>query len=878
MTPPETNPDLSQLLTEMTWLRALARQLVGPADQAEDLFQDTLVSALHSSEQVRGRQRPWLRSVASHLAGKNSRRTAIRRRHETAAVDPKQTSSALDTVDRLETQQRIVTAVQALDEKYRTVLLLRFWDDLPPREIAVRLDLSVETVKTRLRRGIERLRQTLDKEYGNRSLWLAALQPLCLGNGIGTVSAGAGLGALGLAVAAASMLWFLLASDTTEIKPPMGSPRLSFEPLASDVPAPGELAPKSRIARRALPTTEQALGETLIVRVIDSASSTPVRGAKIFALPTPLSEEYSVPMTPDTWMASAYDAIRTPSGRTWTSDKRGEASLPMAAYAGIVAVCPGYDGLALCDTPGVDVIDLHLRPRVGIPIEVVDTDGRALTGVPVSWAVTEFATNEHGTLTDALGRGLIQIPFASHRQLSQVWVRLAVALAEPLQQRVDLSALPTAPIRFVLPATGILEVSVTTAAGQPANQGVVQLRVDGSEQAGVLATLQGGIARFDRVSLGHRVHASATLPGYAAPLRGEVDMPRWSGGIKRLELTPDPTAAWVVFRIVDEDLLPMPFIGFSLTGARDGARAYTDGDAQLHLDLTESPTHNSQTLTVAKVAAPNTRAYLALPKEPVPGTMRLPDLVLGGSARVASGRVTDGTGASLPDIQVRAQGGLWGKTDADGRFILRGTTDSPRLLVSTENDLGLTNDQAEVAVGQTHVELVLHRPGSLRISIDPESATLARNIDIHLKALTHGKSVTRIGCNYREGGLDVKGLVPGRYQCRLELHQRTLHELSIEIIAGQVAQPTLDRQLDFRNLLTTVTMTVLDQSGQPIYEAQVADPAGKTLLTDRQGRTEIIVPTKGGVVVVEADGYQFQLLKNVSQSRQVVLSSARGRD
>ena len=74
----------------------------------------------------------------------------------------------------------MVEAVLHLELPYRDVILCRFYEELPPRDIAKRLDLPVETVKTRLKRGLQRLRALLDAELGandGRS-WCLALLPM----------------------------------------------------------------------------------------------------------------------------------------------------------------------------------------------------------------------------------------------------------------------------------------------------------------------------------------------------------------------------------------------------------------------------------------------------------------------------------------------------------------------------------------------------------------------------------------------------------------------------------------------------------------------------------------------------------------------------
>ena len=60
---------------------------------------------------------------------------------------------------RAEADARLREAVQALPEKHRQVVQLRFFEDAALPEIAVALDLSVGTVKSRLHHALEKLRK-----------------------------------------------------------------------------------------------------------------------------------------------------------------------------------------------------------------------------------------------------------------------------------------------------------------------------------------------------------------------------------------------------------------------------------------------------------------------------------------------------------------------------------------------------------------------------------------------------------------------------------------------------------------------------------------------------------------------------------------------
>jgi hypothetical protein len=76
-------------------------------------------------------------------------------------------------------QRRLVDAVQALQEPYRSTIVHRFFDDRTIAEIARLEGLPVKTVDTRLRRAIQQLRARLDTDFGgDRGGWMLALAPL----------------------------------------------------------------------------------------------------------------------------------------------------------------------------------------------------------------------------------------------------------------------------------------------------------------------------------------------------------------------------------------------------------------------------------------------------------------------------------------------------------------------------------------------------------------------------------------------------------------------------------------------------------------------------------------------------------------------------
>lgn len=70
-------------------------------------------------------------------------------------------TSPEDALESLELQKMVQEAILKLPEKYRTVIVLKYIDELSLQEISDILNLPIGTVKTRIHRGREALRKHL---------------------------------------------------------------------------------------------------------------------------------------------------------------------------------------------------------------------------------------------------------------------------------------------------------------------------------------------------------------------------------------------------------------------------------------------------------------------------------------------------------------------------------------------------------------------------------------------------------------------------------------------------------------------------------------------------------------------------------------------
>ncbi|MCB9878728.1 MAG: sigma-70 family RNA polymerase sigma factor [Planctomycetes bacterium] len=174
MTPSPRSAEPAELLAQTEWLGRLATALVPAADR-DDLVQDVLLTALQSEQRPRS-LRAWLATVARNRAARRRLRDAARRERELASVNAVDAEPAtVEVVAGFALHRSVVEAVAQLREPYRGTLLLRYWEDLQPAEIAQRLQVPVDTVRTRLKRAVAELRATLDRQHGRRSAWLVPL-------------------------------------------------------------------------------------------------------------------------------------------------------------------------------------------------------------------------------------------------------------------------------------------------------------------------------------------------------------------------------------------------------------------------------------------------------------------------------------------------------------------------------------------------------------------------------------------------------------------------------------------------------------------------------------------------------------------------------
>lgn len=134
---------------------------------SEEMAQEAFVKAYRNLKSFdRNRSfKPWILRIASNAAishmRKQSRVVSLNAMQEDGAWDESQYQQAEDIVVQLErklSSEEVMKALENLDEKYRQAILLRYQQELSYEEIAEALGIPLNTVRTWIKRGMDKLR------------------------------------------------------------------------------------------------------------------------------------------------------------------------------------------------------------------------------------------------------------------------------------------------------------------------------------------------------------------------------------------------------------------------------------------------------------------------------------------------------------------------------------------------------------------------------------------------------------------------------------------------------------------------------------------------------------------------------------------------
>src|ERR1700734_3234273 len=160
----------------------LIYRIVNDPSDAADTTQDVFLKVFRGMKHFHGESslKTWIYRIALHEAA-NRRRWWFRHKAQETSIEPAHSDcvaegaisqqmqvaltdhaeSPFDNVAHHEVQRRVEEELRKVPEPYRTTLVLRDLEEMSYEEIAEVLEISLGTVKSRLTRGREALKQRL---------------------------------------------------------------------------------------------------------------------------------------------------------------------------------------------------------------------------------------------------------------------------------------------------------------------------------------------------------------------------------------------------------------------------------------------------------------------------------------------------------------------------------------------------------------------------------------------------------------------------------------------------------------------------------------------------------------------------------------------
>jgi RNA polymerase sigma-70 factor (ECF subfamily) len=406
--------DPAALLAEATWVDRLARGLVRDDAAARDLVQETWLAALRAPPVADGRLRPWLARVLLNFARQKKRGDLRRASREAIAARPERQPPVSEAAERVEAQRALAEALSVLEEPLKSTVVLRFFDGLSPSEIAKRQGVPAGTVRWRLHRALDELRERLGRGFdgGPSGSWALVLLPLLKRPPLAEIAAGSaaavvqgvimtnGILKLGIAAAvvgAASLgVWYANDRSPTPLAPAVAN-EPAATPASLEPPPPGDqrlvsAAPEAARASAAVapaPTAHAAVDPaepahpsiTVVeARFLDEQEH-PVEGVRL-AL-TSLGTGHAAGSDDPATVSSPPVVLSGADGRARVEVNIGQQPTSAAVQATHDGLATHFSNAALEPGKTEYLGDIHLAPGGSVAGFVLDEKGAPVRGAQV---------------------------------------------------------------------------------------------------------------------------------------------------------------------------------------------------------------------------------------------------------------------------------------------------------------------------------------------------------------------------------------------------------------------------------------------------------------------------------------------------------------
>jgi RNA polymerase sigma-70 factor (ECF subfamily) len=161
----------------------IAYRIMGSYDEACEIVQEAFIAAYKNIKGFKGKAKfaTWLYAICINLSRSRLKQLRARRYREPYSVDnpiqtangripgdpPSNEPSALDRLEERDVQQKVQGCINALDAEFREVLILRDIQGFSYDEISDMLKIPEGTVKSRIFRAREGMRDCLKQIMGD---------------------------------------------------------------------------------------------------------------------------------------------------------------------------------------------------------------------------------------------------------------------------------------------------------------------------------------------------------------------------------------------------------------------------------------------------------------------------------------------------------------------------------------------------------------------------------------------------------------------------------------------------------------------------------------------------------------------------------------
>ena len=814
-------------------MQRLGRALAGP--DGDDLVQETWLRVLSHGGSGWADPRRWLATVMRNLARSRARGSARSKRREAEGPRPEPPLATVALVEQAELAQHAVQALLTLEPPLRDVLLLRYQHGLEPDEIAKRLQLPPSTVRNRCARGLDRVREQMDRRHGgDRKAW-AALFAAAASTGVVMKTNVVVAAAAAVLLAALAVAW-RLASDGA-VPAPSKEESAAIEPVSGTIAAPDpDAAPgtASTVFREPSPSATDARA-ALQVRVVDAERR------PIAAMPVSVANRDRVP------------------GRRWLfhTDRAGFANAVDVAPGKYLVQGRGAEAWISVPATGVTVAELVVPRGIDVDVTVVDADQRPVPGAEV-WLSDDGNSTEGEVVatTDPIGRTAL-------RDVGRACTVCAYAAGHAPSRQHDVKATIGSRIAITMQLGGP-GASLTGTVRSPDGEPIPFAEVLAGPEHPPGFTLpsgdyaQGAITRVVVADEHGRFEAQG-LPCGTIWVQGRASG-HGVGGHQRVDLVAGAQAADIVLpyearvagTVRDESGAPLPGVLVASGSYMAFAYAETTTDAAGTFELVGLTAGMSSDLRATHDRHGSAREQVRL----APGALSVWNPVLSAGA-VVGGTLCDDTGTALHGWRVAAvyldHVGIWRRsaiTDEAGTFLLENCPKPPfSLAVTSPKDrfgepVLLHHD---VVLGMRDLQLVAPR------NLHPNCMVRGRAVDATGAAVpfatvsvgwSASPSFRRTETAAADGTFRLGPLRPERYDVRVdaeglapafvpgfELRSDDDHDLGDIALArpGFVRIRASTGSHPVPGIESTFSVAVVDpESGAHLGSIEIADQSGKS--------------------------------------------------